>query len=57
MPLSDPNALEVVRATALHDVWKLEDDVRKPGRFFVNQFVGAYCPTADDTELVADVQQ
>ena len=57
VPLSDPNALEVVRATALHDVWKLEDDVRKPGRFFVNQFVGAYCPTADDSELVAEEQQ
>jgi hypothetical protein len=38
-------------------VWKLEDDVRKPGRFFVNQFVGAYCPTADDSELVAEEQQ
>ena len=57
VPLSEANALEVLHATALHDVWKLEDDVRKPGRFFVNQFVGAYCPTADDSELVAEEQQ
>jgi hypothetical protein len=49
--------LEVLHATALHDVWKLEDDVRKPGRFFVNQFVGAYCPTADDSDLLAEEQQ
>lgn len=45
VPLSDPRAWEIVPAASLYDVWKLEDDVRKHGRFFVNQFVGAYRPT------------
>ncbi len=47
VPPSDPRAWEIVHAASLYDAWKLEDDVRKPGRFFVNQFVGAYRPTDD----------
>ncbi len=35
------------------DVWKVEDDVRKRGRFFLNQFVGAYRPL-DDAEVDDD---
>jgi len=47
VPASDAEAWAIVPVTSVHDVWKLEDDVRKRGRYFVNQFVGAYRPTED----------
>ena len=45
VPASDAEAWAIVPVASVHDVWKLEDDVRKRGRYFVNQFVGAYRPT------------
>ena len=47
VPASDAEAWAIVPVASVHDVWKLEDDVRKRGRYFVNQFVGAYRPTED----------
>ena len=47
VPASDAEAWAIVPVASVHDVWKLEDDVRKCGRYFVNQFVGAYRPTED----------
>ena len=47
VPASDAEAWAIVPVTSVHDAWKLEDDVRKRGRYFVNQFVGAYRPTED----------
>jgi hypothetical protein len=41
-------------SASVHDVWKLEDDVRKRGRYFVNQFVGAYRPTEDAADEDAE---
>ena len=45
VPASDAEAWAIVPVASVHDVWKLVDDVRKRGRYFVNQFVGAYRPT------------
>ena len=45
VPASDTEAWAIVPVASVHDVWKLVDDVRKRGRYFVNQFVGAYRPT------------
>jgi hypothetical protein len=42
VPASDAEAWAIVPVASVHDVWKLVDDVRKRGRYFVNQFVGAY---------------
>ena len=49
VPASDAEAWAIVPVASVHshDVWKLEDDVHKRGRYFVNQFVGAYRPTED----------
>ena len=50
VPLSSVGAWEILPVTSVHDVWKLEDDVRQPGRYFVNQFVGSYCATVPDDD-------
>ena len=50
VPLSAVGAWEILPVTSVHDVWKLEDDVRRTGRYFVNQFVGAYCANVPEDE-------
>jgi recombinational DNA repair protein RecR len=54
VPASDAEAWAIVPVASVHDVWKLEDDVRKRGRYFVNQFVGAYRPTEDAADEDAE---
>ena len=41
VPPSNREAWLIVPAASVEDAWKVEDDVRKRGRFFFNQFVGA----------------
>ena len=41
VPPSNREAGLIVPAASVEDAWKVEDDVRKRGRFFFNQFVGA----------------
>jgi hypothetical protein len=53
VPPSNRDAWQIVPAASVVDVWKVEDDVRKSGRFFLNQFVGAYRPL-DDGEVDDD---
>jgi len=53
VPPSNRDAWLIVPAASVVDVWKVEDDVRKRGRFFLNQFVGAYRPL-DDGEVEND---
>ena len=53
VPPSNRDAWLIVPAASVVDVWKVEDDVRKHGRFFLNQFVGAYRPL-DDGEVDGD---
>ena len=53
VPPSNRDAWLIVPAASVEDAWKVEDDVRKRGRFFFNQFVGAYRPL-DDGEVDDD---
>jgi hypothetical protein len=53
VPPSYREAWLIAPAASVVDVWKVEDDARKRGRFFLNQFVGAYRPL-DDGEVEND---